>query len=343
MRATVAKIAFAGLTSLLVGGCPQIIGLLGATADEQVQLKQLRGMQQSVSTLTNLDLNYAVQAISEVLAIGLPTFYGMELAPYLACAPWPPLPTANKNVDILPVKHQDPDNEIGQILSRDRRQQLTFTFNNGVAQLMPGAKTLSYKISFDQSLTPGVTGVMTVQTTSKLAFQKKNASAIPGQPYKFGRYYLSNMPSGADISVRLNRNGSMLADVQASIGGEMQPGMQLLPDVTISGSLPRMDFNLRGRLTGGSISMSGDLSVSDGQNMQELQVVSLSMAAKSFKLQADGTNQKYRLEFQSVEGKLAGSVMTTFPEYQREIAKITQKGDRPEVKYIDKAQAEPWR
>lgn len=346
MRASVSKIAFAGLTSLLVAGCPQILGLFGATADEQIQIRQLRGMQQSVSPVTNLDLNYLGQAINEILAIGLPTFYGTDLAPYLAAAPWPPLPTANKNIDKYPVGNnfQDPDQEIGTILSKDRRQKLTFTFNNGVSQVMPGTKSLAYKISLDQANTPGITGVMTVQTTSKLAFQKKSASAITGQPYTFGRFYLSNQPSDVDINVKINRSGSSIGDVRINLSqGEVSTSGQLLPQISISGSLPRIDFSLNGRITTGNISLSGDLAVSDGSNRQELQVVSLTMGARAWKLQADGTTQKYRLELQSAEGKLSGSVTTTFPEYQRQIAVVTQTGDKPVIKYVDKGTAEPWR
>jgi len=344
MRASVSRIAFAGLTSLLVAGCPQILGLFGPTADEQIQLRQLRAMQQAVSPVTNQDLDYMVRGIAEVLAIGLPTFYGTDLAPYLQVAPWPAMPAANKNVEILPVSYQDADKETGLIQSKDRRQKLTFGFNNGVSLVNPGTKSLAYKISLDQALTPGITGILTVKTTSKLAFQKKSASSITGQPYVFGRFYLTNQPSDIEINVKLMRSGSSLADVRVNLGqGETPSTTPPLPQISISGSLPRMDFSLQGRISTANISMSGDLAVSDGTNRQELQVINLNMSSKGWKIQADGSTQKYRVELASAEGKLSGQVTTTFPEYQRQIAKVSQTGDKPEIKYIDKGTAEPWR
>lgn len=338
---------FAGLTTLLVAGCPQIIGLFGPTADEQVQIRQLRGMQQAISTATNPELHYLVQAVSEVLAIGLPTFYGVELQPYLSSVPWPPLPAPNKNLD-PPIycrnDPNDPDKEVSVIQSHDRRQRLTFHFNdcNTIVQLKK-PMSLTYKIALEQSQIPGITGTLTVQTANQIQFTKSKPTVIKGQPYVFGRYYLATQPTSVDINVRVSRSGSELADVRVGLSQAAGQFSEIFPEVTVSGSLPRIDFDLRGRFTSGTFSMSGTMGVNDGRTRQELQVVSLGVSAKGWRIQAEGDQQKYRIELQSTEGKLSGTVTTTFPEYQRQIATITQSGDRPTIKYIDNNTAEPLR
>lgn len=347
MRASLLKFAFAGLTSLLVAGCPQILGLFGATADEQIQLRQLRGMQQAVSTATNPELNFLVQAVSEVLAVGLPTFYGYDLTPYLGSVAWPPLPAANKDLDppiFCKNNPNDPHKEVGLIQSRDRRQRLTFNFNE--CELFVQLKkpmSLTYKIALEQSRIPGVTGSLNVTTSNQIQFRAGKPTDVKGQPYVFGRHYIATQPTSVDINVRLTRMGSELADVRVGLAQSSGQFAEVLPEITVSGSLPRIDFDLRGRFTSGTLSMSGTMGVNDGKQRQDLQVVSLSSSARGWRIQAEGDVQRYRIELQSTEGKLSGTITTTFPEYQRQIVKIEQTGDKPTIKYIDNNAAEPWR
>jgi len=344
MRATFGKLAFAGITCLLVAGCPALVGLLGATADEQVQLRILRGMQQAVSPVTNADLNYAAQAAGEVLAIGIPTFFGTDLSAYLTPVPWPALPAANKAVYKTFLNPSDPPNEqeIALIQSQSSPlQKMSFDFDNKQPCDI-SLKTHNYKISLDNSR-QGVTGSLAVRTTTQKAFRRK-VPAATGQPYTFGRNCLTDTPYNVDVTLQLNR-GSNLADVRVNLSQAPRIVTRIpTTQISVSGKVPKVDFDLSGRVTAGGISLSGTMTITDLQgNPQELQVTSCSIAGRQIQLQAEGVAQKLRIDFTYDDGKMSGTVTSTVPELPRELAHVTMQGNQALIKYLDKAQPEPWR
>ncbi|MBM3270831.1 MAG: hypothetical protein FJZ01_24635 [Candidatus Sericytochromatia bacterium] len=341
-----ARLAFAGLAPLALAGCPQLLGLFGPLPEEQLQIQMLRGMQQAVMPATNADLAYLLRGLNEILGYGLPTFYGVDLAKYLQLAPFPPAPALNKSIVALPKQAGDPENELGLLQGPDpSRQYVRFVFNEDKLP-QPPIKSLSYLVSVDRSQ-EFVTGTLTVQTTDLISMQKKSPpKGQPHAPYTFGRGYLAQTPNNISASVALNRQGSRLADVRVTLskGTEPQVG-ELLANISVSGSLTsKIDFNLQGKVNAGGISMNGDMGIADAQgNRQELQVQYIRMDSKNLRFLADGIQQKLLIELELEDGKLSGYAQSTNPDYQRNLAVVTQQGAQAQVKYIDRSGPEPWR
>ncbi|MBI6547177.1 MAG: hypothetical protein HY692_10315 [Cyanobacteria bacterium NC_groundwater_1444_Ag_S-0.65um_54_12] len=346
MRIDTFRLASAILLVCFVAGCPALTGLFGATAQEQKQLQQLRAMQRTISPLANLELGYIVRATSETIAIGLPTFYGVDLQPYLRNVPWPALPPSKTSV--VPIPLSEPERmEIAYLQSEGQRQLLQFTFNNGSA--LPPQGVASYKVDLRKSL-EGVTGTLEVKTTARPVSQAWRPWSTPiGQPatfrhYTFGRRWQATQASAITTSVTLNR-GMQFANITAELGpNESGASNQLLPRLSIHGSLPRMEINLRGNIQSTGMALAGELLLTDERSIKHsLEVTSLVTTAKSLKISLQDIEQRLQIDLSLEDGKLSGEAKSTNPDLLRSLATITQTGAQPQVKYLDKAEPEIWR
>ncbi|MBM3274264.1 MAG: hypothetical protein FJZ00_03870, partial [Candidatus Sericytochromatia bacterium] len=294
---------------------------------------------------TNLELTYLVQGLNEVMAYGIPTFYGVDLSPYLQLAPWPALPAQSKNILPIALQAGDPENELGRLQSADLRQLVSFQFNDG-KQPVGTVKSFSYKVTLDRSV-EFMTGTLTVQTTDQIGMKKVSTpQGQPHSPYTFGRKYAALTPTQISVNLNLQRQGSRLADVRMTLSKGTVPNTgNLLPEISLSGSITsKVDFTLAGKVASGGLAMAGDIGIVDAKgNRQNLQVQSIRVDSRSLRLSADGLEQKYRVEIVLEEGKLSGDITSTNPDLERILATISMAGDKPQIKFIDKSKPEPWR
>lgn len=351
------RLSAAGLVCT-VTGCLQIEGLFGPVPTEQIQLQILRGMQHALSPSYNQPLNWMLRGIDEVLSMGLPTFYGIDLAPYLATVPWPPAPQRDPNLaapiygDNQPQAAQESNGEIYELQSGDQRELLQFLFNpqamasnpNQLPCMPPSCKTLTYDVNLLRSVV-GLTGSLQVSTSTRTTWSKMSAPA-PHQPYSFGDLWKTTQPDNVSATATLDyegQTGTISLSLTRAQTPSNDPNIQL-QQIQINVDLPRISANLSGRVSAGSLAFSdGTIDLTDDQgNSQELQVSMFNLENGTGEATLIGQQQMLEVTLSFANGQLTGEVDSTNPNLSRELATINSQNNQTTVTYRDRGIPEAW-
>ncbi len=345
----------------LTSGCLQVEGLFGPIPQEQAQLQILRGMQHALSMSYNQPLSWMIKGIQEVLAMGLPTFYGTDLGPYLQTVPWPAMPSRDPNLaapiygDNTPESAQQANGEVYELESSDQLELMQFLFNpqntqgqipsqGSIACMPPGCKSLTYDVNLLRSRT-GMTGSMQITTTTRTTWSKMS-SPDPHQPFVFGDLWKTSQPDDVNATVNLNYEGQT-GTISLSLSRSQTPTNSQtiqLQQVQINVDLPRISCNLSGKVSDGALAFSdGSLALTDDQgNSQELQITMLSLEGNSGELTMMDQQAMLAFDLSLDNGQLSGEVDSTNPNLSRSLAMINTTGNQTTVTYRDRGTPEVW-
>lgn len=343
LRASVASAALAGT------GCEPLLGILGPTPTERGILQDLRLILRAVSPTASGEMALATRAVRSALEMGLPSYYGVDLDPFLRVVPWSstaPLP----GLIAIPDGATD---EISQLRSPDNGRIMTYLFNNRAVTVsnpqVPWAITL-------ERHPEGFTGRMDVETragSTGVWRSLPQSQPVPGQPAAFaasgrslvlGRHFQCLAPTAVTVSGRLDRQGQSLISGTASFtplagvpGGTLQA-------VDLQVTLPRVQATLKGRLESSGLQMTGEIVFTpDGGARVPLTVTRLACTGQAVNLVGMSSTRNFKVDVTLQDGKLQGEVRTLGTGRDTALLTLTPAANVAELRWSDTGSPEPWR
>jgi hypothetical protein len=291
--------------------------------DERVQISYVRGFKTSLSPNSNRALGVFLRETTNFMSYGLPTRYGLDVAPYLAVFPTvtPPAPQVTPTF----VKGSGSLPELTRIMAGT---QLDIT----VASQQTGEVAL-YTLKAFRTPTQA-TGDLAVTTTgsswqpqSPTTSYVLNGNKVPLAPKSFEALARLTLPQGAGqakLSARLNQMQ------QAGAGAPPVPGA-----VSLNFDVPGVRADLSGSFGSiQSLRLDGPLIVTTNKGTDTYQA-QVTASNGGLKLALLNTERKVRIDLVVEKGLLSGTAKA-MDGRQAELAKFTQaSGKMPEIEFSD--------
>ncbi|MEB3205181.1 MAG: hypothetical protein VKP57_10835 [Candidatus Sericytochromatia bacterium] len=349
MEARRALMPLVAAAALAGSGCEPILGILGPTPTERGILQELRLIQRAVSPTASGEMALATRAVRSVLEMGLPSYYGVDLEPFLRTVPWAQVAPLQGLVAI-------PDgttDEISQLRSMDNGRILTYLFNNRATTIsnpqVPFALTLErhpegFSGRMDVETRAGSVGVWRALPQTQPVPGQPAAFAASGRALVLGRHFQCLAPTSVTVSGRLDRQGQSLISGTGTFAP--LPGVPggALQTLDLQVTLPRVQATLKGRLEGSGLQMTGEIVFTpDGGTRVPLSVTRLVCNGQSVNLVGVATSRNFKVDITLQDGKLQGEVRTLGTGRDAVLLTLTPAANVAELRWSDTGSPEPWR
>ena len=321
MRANPLRLAvlFTGSLMLMTSGC----NMLPLSSSERVQVDAVHSLMNDLSPSYNRSLGIFIREAANLISYGLPTQYGVNLAPYLAAfpavIPGPP--------PVTPQINADPSTrELHSIFSGSQLE-----IDSMVA---PGSAQNSYVYTLNAVRTPTFTTGQLVVTTSGTNWVTPSA---PPSSYVLNEGRVPQVPNSVDANLVLNLPESAgQVKMQAILDQFDQSGSSPTPR-DCSFSFMSNDINIQLSGAYGSpqaVTLSGTTTF-QGSSGNDTYQTHLTASNGTLQILLTNTDHAFTVNLAYNNGLLTGEAQAQDGR-QLQLATVTQAaGSMPSISYAD--------
>lgn len=321
-RANVVRFAvlMAGSLLLATSGCNLIPFV---SNEERVQVASIRTLKNTLTPALNKSFGLFLRESGTLLSYGIPTRFGIDVAPYLAALPEVTLgrPTLTPSFDVDPS-------------SRELRRIYSGTQLSIESTTAAGTSQGSYVYTLNARQTPlGTTGQLAVTTAGT---NWKPATGAPSN-YVLNQGLSPMVPSSLNANLLMSLPQSAGQIKMSALLSQFEAGNSApVPrDVTFSFATPNINVQLSGAFGGlQSVNLSGTMTIKAEKGTENYQT-RLTTANRAVELVMTNESRGFHLDLTYDGGTLSGTAKAVDGR-QLELAKITQAAGRmPEIAYAD--------
>lgn len=313
-------VLMAGSLMLAASGC-NLISFV--SNEERVQVAAIRTFKSNLTPSMNKALGVFLRESVNLLSYGMPTRFGIDVAPFLAAFP----EVGIGRPTLTPVFDVDPG-------SRELRRIYAGTQLLIDSSAVQGTGQGTYVYTLNARQTPtGTTGQLVVTTTGT---NWRPTTGVPST-YLLNQGMSPQVPTSLVANLQLNLPQSAgQIKMQANLSQFEQGGTSPVPrDVSFNFSSPNINVQLSGAYGGPqAVNLSGATTLK-GDKGNETYQTRLTTSNRAVELILTNEARGFHIDLAYESGTLSGTAKATDGR-QLELAKITHASGRmPEISYAD--------